>query len=278
MTSHALNAPQGLFPVFSRWVWFEGSTALKEGQGVCYNYDYGTAASVDGKRGIRVELPSITNARYFAGVAARDYSAQTNGQLIEIYEPGSWCNIYAKANCTLGVGRLTCEAAGLPTTYAGYFRVAGFEGEGSAVPLQTVDRSTTAGKVFAKLEVGPPSGLVQVVSTNDDELLDGGDTTFMIGGVSYVDVDITTAGDATFTLADGTVSNLKKAFVLSIAQTNDVQITVTSGVQGIAHATPTTALNGIEMDADHDEITLEWNAFDVNGVWVVTHMYGPTLT
>ncbi|GAG19484.1 unnamed protein product, partial [marine sediment metagenome] len=41
------------------WVWFEGTTALLEGQGVCYNFDYGTApGSADGRRYNRVELPA----------------------------------------------------------------------------------------------------------------------------------------------------------------------------------------------------------------------------
>ena len=277
MSSNALNAPRAKFPTISKWVWFTGSAALYEGMGVCFNFDTITGAAAtlaDGNRGNEVELPSATNARYFAGVAARDYSAHSGGQMIEIHEPGSFCNVYAKANCTLGSGRLTCEAGG---TYAGYFRLAGLEGQGSARPLQTIDR-TTAGKVFAQLEKGPQSGLVQVLSANDDALLDGGATACMVGGVTYFDTDISTGTDATDTLADGTLPGQKKVFVLQIAQTNDIVITVTSGVEGVANADPTNALTSIELDADKDEICLEWNGFDDNGVWVVTHCVGPTLT
>jgi len=276
MTSNALNAPRAKFATVSRWVWFTGSAALYEGMGVCFNYDTTTGAAAilaDGNRGNEVELPSATNARYFAGVAARDYSAHSGGQMIEIYEPGSFCNVYAKANCTLGTGRLTCEAGG---TYAGYFRYAGFEGQGSARPLQTIDR-TTAGKVFAQLESGPQSGLVQVIVANDDGLLDGGATACMVGGVTYFDADISTGANATDTLADGTLPGLKKAFNKRIAQTSNIVITVASGVQGVAHASPTTALNSITLDNDKDEICLEWNGLDDNGVWVVTHSIGPTL-
>jgi len=44
------NAPQKQAPVIPQWVWFEETTALKEGQGVCYNWDYGTAETADGRR------------------------------------------------------------------------------------------------------------------------------------------------------------------------------------------------------------------------------------
>jgi len=257
------------------WVWFEGSTALLEGQGVCYNWDYGTVSAADGRRCNRVELPTILNARWFAGVAARKYSATTGGQFIEIFKPGSLCNVLSKASTTIGVGRLTCEAGG---TYAGYFRLAGFPGRGSCVPMQTVNRATTAGKCQALLEEGPESGLVEVVSANADGLLDGGATTFMVGGVSYVDTDISTGADATFTLADGTIPGLRKAFVCQQAQTNDVAIAVTSGIEGVGNADPTDGMTGIVLDADKEEVTLAWDAFDTSGVWVVQHVVGATLS
>lgn len=271
----SVNAYEKQAVAIPQWVWFGGSTALSEGQGVCYNYDYGTATVADGRRFNRVELPSITNARFFAGVAAKNYSAKTGGQLIEINTPGSLCNVLSKASTTLGVGRLTCEAGG---TYAGYFRLAGFPGEGTVVPLQTVDRSETAGKCQAYLETGEPSGLVEVVSTNTDGLLDGGATTIMVGGVTYFDTDISTGDNATATLADGAYPGARKAYVCQKAQTNDIAITVTSGVEGVGNADPTDALGTIVLDADEEEITLRWDAFDAEGLWVVHHLYGATLT
>jgi hypothetical protein len=258
------------------FVWFAGSTAVLKGQGFCYNWDYGTATALDGRRGNHVEVPTILNARHFAGVAARAYSAKTSGQFIELWAPGSYCEILAAATTTIGVGELTCEAGG---TYAGYFRYRGFEGEGTAVPLQSVTGTPgTPLACFAKLQEGPPSGLVEDVAANTDGLLDGGATTFMVGGVSYISADISTGGDATFTLADGTTSGLKKAFVCQSSSTNDTDITVTSGIQGVGNADPTTALAGIVLDADLEEITLEWKAFDTSGVWVVTHVVGATLS
>jgi len=176
---------------------------------------------------------------------------------------------------TIGGGLVTCEAGG---TYAGYFRKAGFQGKGSAVPLQTVTGAATATKCLAELQDGPQSGLVEVVSANDDGLLDGGATTFMAGGVSYIDTDISTGGNATATLDDGTLPGLQKAFVCQEAQTNDISITVTSGVEGIGNVDPTDALGTIVLDADDEEVTLRWDAFDGEGLWVVSHVVGATLT
>lgn len=256
---------------YIEWVWFTGSTALKEGQGVCYDWDYGTATDPDGRRCNFVELPSITNARFFAGVAKNNYAAKSGGQLIEVCRPGSYCNILSKASTTIGVGRLTCEAGG---TYAGYFRYTGFAGEGSAVPLQTVDRSATPGKCFAALEVGEPSGLVDVPVLPTA----GGAITCMVGGVTVFDTATTLGANATFTLADSTLPGLKKMFKCAAAMTTgDIVVTVTSGVKGVGDADPTGALSTITMDADNEECALEWGGSEANGHWCVTYVLGSVL-
>lgn len=271
MTSFAINGHEKQSSQRIAWVWFTGSTALAEGQGVCYDWDSGTATVADGRRSNRVELPSITNARFFAGVAAQAYAAVSGGQLIKICLPGSFCNILAKANCTIGVGRLTCEAGG---AYAGYFRYTGFEGEGSAVPLQTVDRSTTAGKVYAKLEEGFPSGLVEVPVL----AAAGGAHVFMVGGVTIFDTATDLAADATFTLADSTLPGLKKAFKCMAAMTTkDIVITVTSGKKGTGDADPTGTLATVTMDADDEEIVLEWYGNETNGHWNTIYVLGSVM-
>jgi len=267
----SINAHQKAGRVYAEWVWFEGATALKEGQGVCYNWDYGTATDADARRYNRVELPSQTNNRHFAGVAARDYAAKTGGQLIEIYRPGSVCKILAKANVTIGVGILTCEAAG---TYAGYFRYAGFQGEGSATPLQTVDRSTTAGTVLAVLQTGLPSGLVEVPTLAPA----GGAKVFMVGGVTIFDTAVDLAANITFTLADSTIPGLRKMFKsMAALATSDVVITVTSGKQGLGNADPTAALATITIDADDEECCLEWYGNEANGHWYCIGVLGSVL-
>jgi hypothetical protein len=249
------------------WVWFEGATALKEGQGVCYNWDYGTATAKDGRRYNRVELPTILNARYFAGVAARDYTAKSGGQFIEINIPGSVCNILCATTSSIGVGVLTCEAGG---TYAGYFRYAGFQGEGSAVPLQTVVGTTSAPLVcLAKLQEGVPSGLVEVVTA----AVIGGAITCMVGGVSYLTTvgaaEFTTA-HATFTMADGTISGLRKKFycLVECGATYDFIVTV-NGIQ----VDGSTALQTLILDDVADEDTLEWT-----GDWYEKGRVGTTVS
>jgi len=247
MSSRSLNAYQKQADTISAWVWFEGATALLEGQGVCYNWDYGTASASDARRGNRVEVPTILNAPYFAGVCARDYSAQSGGQLIEIYLPGSVCSVLCKVSTTIGVGIFTCEAAG---TYAGYFRYAGFQGRGSMVPLQTADCSTDAGLVLCRLQEGEESNLVQVVDADT-----GGAIACMVGGVTVLDATGTPGSHATFTMADGTKPGQRKKFVCVVdyGDTYDFVITV-NGIQ----LDGATALQTIVLDDDGDEDTVEW--------------------
>lgn len=273
MGDRSINSPLDRGPKVSRWVWFSGTTALLQGQGVCYNSDYGTASTAEERRLDEVELPSQSNSRWFAGVAARAYAARSGGQMIEIYCPGSICNVYTNANCVLDTGRITCEV-GTAGSGQGYFTYAGFQGAGSAIPKQTVDRSSTAGTVLAYLEEGPPSGLVEVVLPVDNSAI-----TCMVGGVTYfVTAVALTNGDSTFTLADGTLPGLRKAFVCQAAMTtNQVVITVTSGKLGIADADPTGALSTISLNADLEEVTLQWDAFDTNGLWVIQHHVGADL-
>lgn len=258
MSDRSINAYDKLGNVLSEWVWFEGSTALLEGQGVCRNWDYGTATASDSRRMNRVEVPTILNAPYFAGVAARDYSAVSGGQLIEIYLPGSVCEILCKVSATIGVGHYTCEAGG---TYAGYFRVEGFQGQGSAVPLQTIDRSSTAGTVLARLQEGPQSGLVEVVTPV------AGAITCMVGGVTRFAV-ATCAQNATFTMADGTSVGQQKKFVCDATiTTSDVVVTV-NGIQ----LDGSTALQTSSMDAAAEETTVEWR-----GDWFCISNVGATI-
>ncbi len=272
MPNVSTNAHQKQGRVYSNWVWFEGATALTKGMGLCYNWDYGTATAVDARRTNRVELPTILNARYFAGVAARDYTAKTGGQLIEIYGPGSTCEIHSRSNNTIGTGLTTCIAGG---TNAGHWQYGGFEGEGTAVPLQTVDRSSTAGACLALLQTGPPSGLIEVVTPTAA----GGAHTFMVGGVSIFDTAVTLAANATFTLADSTIIGIRKAFFCKAAMTtNDIVVTVTSGKMGMGAADQTAALSTITLDADDEEVELYWGGNEANGHWYVSYVLGTVLS
>jgi len=137
MTDHSVNAPQASPNPIVEWVWYEGTDALFEGEGVCYNTDYGTAATRTPARANRVERPSTSNNTDFAGVAARDYKARSTGQLIEINVPGSkGINIALGSNTVINTGMLTFQVGG--GSGAGRFVSQGFPGRGSAIPRQTV--------------------------------------------------------------------------------------------------------------------------------------------
>jgi len=205
MVSQAINAPEKLGRVFSEWVWFEDATALKEGQAVCYNVDYGTAANEDARRFNRVETPSTSNNLWFAGVAARAYAADTGGQLIEIYKPGSVCNIYVAVSTVLNQGLLTFDVT---TAVAGQFLREGMPGAGSAIPMQTTTYSATAQSCLALLLEGPQSGGIELVA-----LAGGSAFVAMVGGTTQC-TGYAAATDATETIIDGLIPGLRKKIVV----------------------------------------------------------------
>lgn len=262
MSNVSINGPMALGNCNQLDVWFEGngSTAqtVLEGQGVCYNWDYGTATARTPARYNRVELPTILNARYFAGVLAQNYTVPKGGCVVTIYGPGSVCNVLSRVANVIGVGLTTCEAGG---TYAGYWNLGGFEGEGTAVPLQTVDRSSESGLVLAKLQIGPPSGLCEVLTCTA-----GGATTVMVGGKTIF-AAATPATDATFTMADGTLAGLKKKFYTAGTQTTNNVVVTINGIM----LDGSTALATWTTDTAAEEITLAWN-----GDWVELGHVGGT--
>lgn len=222
MVSHAINAHEKQARAFSEWVWYESNAALSEGEAVCYNYDYGTDTDADGRRLNRVETPSTSNAQWFAGVSARDYAAISGGQLIEIYNPGSVCNVYVGANTVVGVGFLTFDVT---TATVGQFRRMGLPGRGSAQPLQTTTYVATPQSCLCRLMDGEESGgaqdLTATAGARTDQMVGG--TTFYIGG--------SIATDQTLTLADGTIPGLRKMFKVVDTEltTADIVITVSTG-------------------------------------------------
>jgi hypothetical protein len=253
MGNASINAPLDQGKKIIEKVWFGGTTALLEGQGLCYNWDYGSAATAEASRYNRVELPATANSLHFAGVAAMAYSASSTGRMIEIYKPGSVCNILLRADVVIGVGIITCEAGNaLGTTYAGYFTRSGFEGEGSAVPLQTVSAASSATTCLAYLQPGSPSGLCEVVTPPSTGAL----MTLLPFGLTCFAAATIGSQDATATLANGTILGQRKAFQgEGTMTTNQVDVTITSGIQ----EDHSTALAGLVFDADGEDIYLEWN-------------------
>ena len=244
--SASINAPLKQAQGEKAMLWFGGSTALKRGQGLCYNWDFGTDATVaSGERMNRVEVPTILNAPYFAGVAVCAYAASSGGQMIEIWLPGSLCNIWSNADTVIGVGRLTFEVGGAS---AGYFRdTEGFPGEGSCVPLQTATRAGSAGTCLAMLETGRQSGGIERV------LVAQGAIVCMVGGVTMF-TGASIGGNSTFAIVQGTYENqLKKFYVRTAITSNNLVITpATDGIQ----MDGSTALDTITLNAADETITL----------------------
>lgn len=253
---------------YTEWVYYEGTDTLYEGYCLCKNADTtdtraGTtvaATAINGERTYRVEKPTILNIRNFAGWVHPDSNGKTGPCLVRIFKPGSDCNVYAKVNATINVTRLTVCAAQY------YMYKAGFEGEGSALALQTVDRNTTAGLIQVRTDGrGVSSGGVELVDPAA-----GGAVTCMVGGVTYfVDGAIATA-NATFTLANGTWAGQKKAFFCNGTNTgNSIVITVTTPlpVGATGSTAPSGAFGTYTMDAAAEYLSAAWNgkAWACNG-------------
>ena len=269
MVSHAIDAHIKKSLTFSAFVWFSGTVALKEGQGVCYNWDYGTAGDYDARRTNHVEVPTILNAPYFAGVAARPYSANSGGQFIEIFLPGSTCNVWTLIDTIVGADRITCQA-GAGVVAAGYWTVPGFPGKGSATPLQTVTASSGS-LCMALLEDGEQSGLVENIT--DYASAEAGAKVFMVGGVSYFGGS-TATGAKTFVLADGTKVGQKKGFVVRSSFSSEA-VTVTPTSAGLKLSRDATCANFV-MESILDNIILSWGGLSTGNTWDVVSKYAVT--
>lgn len=255
-----------------RVVWTPYESAILQGQGLCYDYDYYTSVTGQavtdawGKRDKVVNLPSQTNNNAFAGVAAQAYSAKTGGQWITINEPGSVCQVLSlDASVTIGeMSFLWCLAG---DTSAGYFTATptGFMGKGCARVLQTI---SAAGLILVELMDGQESGLVERIPTAT--LTAGGAITCMVGGVTFFDGAATPASDCTFTIASGKYSGQMKRFYQDgNLTTNDVLLTVVAeSLDG------TTDITAMELDGDTDDTLIVWTG----SKWRVLGNVGTTLS
>jgi hypothetical protein len=212
-----------------RSVMFRGTTALKQGQGVCFKRDYTSSATGEAAtdatdyRDTYVELPDGTNNNWFAGVCIQDYPAHTSGvRRIEIYEPGSTCLVAIGVDTTLVSGIITCSAgAGDP----GRFGTGGLPGRGSAIPLQT----TTAGIVFSELTtVGTLSAAGNVITAGagtPNSTVVVGDTVYV---VSRLTTDVT-LGAYTVSAVSATTITVSTDITVGTGGTDKINYYVTHG-------------------------------------------------
>ncbi len=183
----SINAHYSLSDHIKKMVWYSDSDKLFLGEAVCYNSDYGTATDATAQRANRVERPTVTNHRDFAGVADRTYSAKSGGQFIEIYCPGSKAvPVALGVDTVIGTSILTFAVKGKYNigastglgTEAGRFHNGVYRGRGSAIPRQTVtalleDMSLGTWSIAA-------DGVTLTVTDSSD--MTAGDTVVMLGG------------------------------------------------------------------------------------------------
>lgn len=211
------------------------SGTASEGYGVCYNFDTFdvtpenvtqtspaiSKADWNDARRIMVEYPSVGNNLHFAGVISHKSDGVVGPNWIEIHEPGSICDVYAKVDCDHGSSGITTNSGQIVTfevsetsADCGKFRDRGLPGAGSAIILQDVDRSSTNGLVMAELMTGQPSGGVQTLN-----LVSGAVTTsLMIGGVSVISTAaLVTTDHAAYSMSAGTYIGQTKMWDATIA-------------------------------------------------------------
>ena len=143
-------------PMIKRRVWFPGTTQIRRGMGLCYDLDVtgsdtGQAATDGwGRRGNSVAVPDTTNNLAFAGVASQTYAANSNGQMIDIYEPGGMAYVaVGGAGTVVNETILTCS---VNTADAGRFTLQGLGGRGSALAMQTLARADGGSIAFSSFD------------------------------------------------------------------------------------------------------------------------------
>lgn len=201
---------------FRRRVFFSGSTALDKGVALCYDRAYGTATDADGKRDVYVAMPTSSNNLAFAGVTAMSYSARSGGQWIEIYEPGSVCEVSILDATTVNSTRWVFGAS---AGYSGRFGQAGLNGRGQILALQSVaavasNSVSLIGPVSKSLDGTATIASTTLTKTAAFTNAQVGDKVYILGGGA----DAAAAGDhvipGVYTIASVTSAN---AVVLSSA-------------------------------------------------------------
>jgi len=164
-----------------RRVWLTGTAGAVylRGTGVCYNRDYGTATENEGERDSRVEKPSTTNNRSFAGVLDATYTIPSTGEIqVTINEPGSICDIAIGVDTVVNTGMINCSAG---EGDQGRFTLGGFSGRGAAVPLQTNASGRLAGEWDGTGSMAT-TGLTLTAGAAQFGDCAAGDTVYIVGG------------------------------------------------------------------------------------------------
>lgn len=214
MADDALHESQA--SVVKRRVFCTETTEIVQGQAFCYDRAYAAsspsgrlAADPCGYRDKRVAFPTSTNNAAFAGVAAQNYSANAAGQWIDIYEPGSVCEIQTLIPTTVGVTMLTAMLGTGPNAKFGYD---GFPGRGSALALQTVanvasNDATLVGPVSQSMDGAGSVNLSTFTHAGKFANAQVGDKIHVLGG-SLTASGATQVTPGVYTIASVTSANI----------------------------------------------------------------------
>ena len=279
----------GMTPLITQRVYYTGTDTLYEGYALCYNFDayhvsaenlnaslwnLDTAVSEPcSARRIQVEKPSLNNCVHFAGTVSAKSNGVTGPGWVEICLPGSTCNVYVNADCdhgSSGVGMNTGQTLTF-TIDQYYFKYTGVPGTGSALILQDVDRSTTAGLAMAELMTGPPSGGYQVVASTHFStavvVSTGGAVcvapfgTTGVSSAAFTTLDLTAALTANLTAADAEwIGQTKRFELLTSVGANGFVITISTGYyannSALQVATPVS--HSCSLVSDNHAVTAVW--------------------
>jgi len=238
-------------------VWYSGTDTLKEGYALCYDYNsqtdgfnLDTDAVIDdstvalGRRRV-VEKPAVANCAYFAGVVAPEFEGFVGPGEIAIIPPGNACNIWAAGDADMETNDKKTLTFSVDQYY---FKYAGWPGEGTALVLQDVDRSSTAGLVQAYLMTGEPSCGVEAVTP-----VAGAITSINEEVGATILVAATIDSNATQTLTGGQYIGQRKLIRGATMTTSDVVLTLTI-----------TGGTTLTIDAATEQMCAIWG----NGIWM----------
>jgi len=256
-----------------RRVFFTGSTALKRGQGVCYDADRGTATAVDGSRDRYVELPSAGNNQFFAGTCVDDYPAKTGGQEIHVFEPGGYGLVALNVASTVASTYVSCLAGG-GNAGAGRFIGGSMRGRGAALVEQTFTTITDADDVTPGHLTSSLDGTATWTASSRTLTKTAAFTYAAVGDKVYIVAGVTTSGSTSvITVGEYTIS--------SVTSANAVVLATSAGSTDSSVSFYATRGNPVALaylcDGDPSGMS-EWITpyTDESGTTDVTSMYGGT--
>lgn len=240
------------------------TSAISRGYGLVYDYDYGTAADTDKRRGKIVINPSTTENAAFAGVLAQAKGTSTGLQRVDIIPPGQAAMAYCGEAGT--IGDLFCCDCG--ATYTGQFMKAGEHGRrgrGYAILMETIAEAQLAPVM---LLTGDDVGLLQRL----EPAAAGAAQTLAPYGVILIDGTDVNDADCSATLADGTEQGqmIYIRVTAAIGNSKDFVLTVTNGIQD----DNATAIATITFNAKDELTLLEW----VGDTWREVYTSGATIS